>query len=220
MVRPVHHATLATAAKSGITVLGGADDEFYTVLWAERNKRFQHTNAAQGVADMKVWKMLILEYPQLKAAWDLQSATWTISLRGDVLGSASALQDAWDAAYDIMTGSEGEEDEPEDEPVDDGETDEEPRATKSVIKRSYVRKYRAGKGSNGDELATQLRAHLLTATNDDGKPALDVAKMKKFFKLNGCWDARYDNLNPGMVRMNGANRLRNLVRKGHQIVWN
>ena len=46
----------------------------------------------------------------------------------------------------------------------------------------------------------------------------DAARLRAFLKANGCWVDGYEDLNAGMVHMNGANRLRALARKGHKVV--
>jgi hypothetical protein len=47
----------------------------------------------------------------------------------------------------------------------------------------------------------------------------DGVDIKAFAIANAVWDAKYDKLpNPGLVRMNVSNRLRNKINKGHEVV--
>lgn len=104
MVSPVHHATLAKANKLGFTVFGDHGDDFYTVQWPERNKRFQHRSPVQGVEDMRIVKMITLEYPQLVPVYDVDGERWSVchKIKGqkhpEQLASATVLEDAFDLA--------------------------------------------------------------------------------------------------------------------------
>lgn len=47
---------------------------------------------------------------------------------------------------------------------------------------------------------------------------MNVEQIETLARDNEAWDDKYITLNPGMVRMNIGNRLRNLVKKGGSIV--
>lgn len=76
-----------------------------------------------------------------------------------------------------------------------------------VMVKRYHDEYTANGGGNGDLLDETLRSEL---TTDDG---VDVIRLKGMAKTHDVWDARYEALNPGMARMNVANRLRAKIRK-------
>lgn len=93
-----------------------------------------------------------------------------------------------------------------------------PRKTKtetgSVVPADFRVRYKEHSGSCGDELSVRLRKATAAA---DG--SIDIEKLKRLAKANGCWDERYENLNAGLARMNCGNRLRALVRAGKAIKW-
>lgn len=82
------------------------------------------------------------------------------------------------------------------------------KESRSVIKAKYRERYTTPR----DEVAE----HLSSFT--DGK-RIDVKAIREFAERNGCWVERYEELNPGMVRMNVGNRLRAKLRKGEEISW-
>lgn len=103
-----------------------------------------------------------------------------------------------------------------------GEADEEDAGEgKSVIKRKYKQAYRPFKMTCGDDLAALISAHVCTAEKVDGKTVkrINIPKLMRFAKANDCWVSTYRDLNPGMQRMNIANRLRSKVKHGHEVVW-
>ena len=65
-----------------------------------------------------------------------------------------------------------------------------------------------------DDLGKQLSEHI---KGPHGEPSAE--RLQAFAVANGVWQDGYARLNVGMQRMNVANRLRALVRKGHVIVW-
>lgn len=104
MVQPVHHATLAKANKLGFTLTGGHADEAYTIIWPERNQRFTHRDPKQAVEDMRIVKMIALEYPELTAVHDFDNAAWNVCRkvegrkRPELMAAAATLEDAFDLA--------------------------------------------------------------------------------------------------------------------------
>lgn len=112
------------------------------------------------------------------------------------------------AQSDRLIAEVGDEPEAEEEEESEG---------RSVVKKSYKRRYRPFKSTCGDELAQLVRAHLEVKT-EDGK-RIDPDKLRTFAVANDCWRSEYLNLNVGMRRMNVVNRLRAKVAKGHDIVW-
>jgi hypothetical protein len=90
------------------------------------------------------------------------------------------------------------------------------RADKSgVMVKSYHEQYTANGGGNADLLDTTMRDELIVDV--DGEPALDRVRLKKEAVRLGVWNERYETLNPGMARMNVANRLRALIRKEGEV---
>lgn len=237
MVSPVHHATLAKANKSGITVTGGHNDSAYTIIWAERNKRFLHSSATQGLADMLVLKLMTLEYPELVASYFPEEFVWNVAQKkkghkiATLLASAAVLEDAFDLAIAELAdekkpkrakaaGDDEEfEDEDPDEEFEDEDLDEETESEgKSVVKKKYKTIYRPHHATNGDDLVALIAEHV-KEPGDDGRSVVSRKKLQSFAIANGCWDDRYAKLNTGLARMSVGNKLRAKVRKGHVIVW-
>ena len=232
----IHHATLAKAAKLGIVMTQLPDSDVVQAHWTDRNKRGFASNSAGApklLDDMKLWKMITLEYPQLKVTQD-KNYVWSISLRKDVIGEMTTLADAWQMALDVLEPNAAEEDNDADEvgdiaddaeqtkedldAQDDGEDEEE--GGKSVIKRKYKVAYKTFHATCGDELSQLISKHVKTAKGDDGKPRIDPALLERFARANDVWNPDYNKLNVGMRRMNVANRLRSQVDKhDYQIKW-
>ena len=237
----IHHATQAKAAKLGIILTQLPDSDVIQAHWPEKNKRAFVSNSAGApklLDDMKLWKMITLEYPQLKVTQPdlkINEYGWFISLRGDVIGRALTLADAWQQALDVLepaseSDDEGEESGDDDtgedndtseagDIADEPEDEDESEGDKSVVKHKYKLAYKSFKQTCGDELSQLISKHVKTAKGDDGKPRIDRDKLIRFAKANSVWDAKYEMLNLGMARMNVANRLRTLVKKGYEVVW-
>ncbi|MES2542135.1 MAG: hypothetical protein V4583_16370 [Pseudomonadota bacterium] len=81
------------------------------------------------------------------------------------------------------------------------------RMTSGVMVISYHQLYTANGGGCGDNLDITLRALLMP----DGE-AVDLELLRKVADTNGVWAPRWASLNPGMQRMNMANRLRGILR--------
>lgn len=84
-----------------------------------------------------------------------------------------------------------------------------------VMVKTYHELYTANGGGNADLLDTTMRDELMV--EKDGELSLDRAKLKRLAKDHDVWNDRYEQLNPGMARMNVANRLRALIRKDGEI---
>ena len=80
------------------------------------------------------------------------------------------------------------------------------RSKSGVMTLSYHSRYMAQGGGCGDELDSHLRAACL---KEDG---LDLGKIKQIGEANSVWSPAWESLNPGMQRMNLANRLRAKLR--------
>ncbi len=119
-----------------------------------------------------------------------------------------------DGAEDDEEGEEGE-DHPDDEAA--GEDDEEPEP-KSVVKPKYKKAYQPHQHRCGDDLASRITAYV-TYPLKGKKTRIDLGKLQSLAEANGAWQDRYATINPGMRRMNIANRLRALERQGKEIVW-
>lgn len=239
---PLHHATIAKAAKLGVILTTVANSDRVEALWPDRNKRGYVANAGQApglVDDMRVLRMITLEYPSLKVSQPSikkDDYTWIITLRGDVIGSGARLNDAWQSALDILEGpadDESDEENDEDDALDEmdkvaagedpeSDEDEEPDEGKSKIKRKYKTQYKPFKNTNGDDIAQQLSSYLKTVKDPDSKRLkIDPARLERFARANGIWSDEYKKLNMGMQRLNVGNRLRGVISKNpdYQIVW-
>ena len=83
-----------------------------------------------------------------------------------------------------------------------------------VMAASYHRRYESnphGPGCN-DGLDCAMRDEL---TNDDGQ--LDLQLLRQCGEAAGIWTSDWSKLNPGMQRMNCANRLRALLRNNAEV---
>lgn len=228
---PIHHATLAKADKLGVVLTTLPNSDIIQAHWTERNKKGFVANAGQApglVDDMKTLRMLVLEYPQLSAKQPgvkKDAYGWTISLRGDVIGEAPRLADAWDAAFEVLTGGEEGEDAEDGEDIVNGEDtmnealeEEEGDEGKSVVKKKYKTAYRPFHMTCGDELSQLISAHV--KVTEDGQTRIDRDKLEKFAKKNQVWDPKYKMMNSGFMRMNVANRLRGKIRRDKwEVVW-
>lgn len=243
----IHHATAAKAAKLGFTFTQiEGEDSAVLISWNERNKRFTHNNGPQAVEDMSVLRMLTLEYPKLRVVPLLLETgmSWTIYKGTTKIGAAVTLKAAWDQALDVLEGpapakpvktKRAPRDEDADEDGGNGEETEEQELSdaelgledeeegeeggKSVVKRVYKQRYRPFRAKCGDELSVLITTHLTAGKDEDGRVRLDEERIERFARANGVWVDSYALLNVGMRRMNIANRLRAMVKKGYEIVW-
>lgn len=87
-----------------------------------------------------------------------------------------------------------------------------PRTKCGVMPARFHAKYTSQGGGCADVLDQTMR-ELFT----DPKAGTDVAGLKATAEHNGVWNPTWEGLNPGMIRMNTANRLRGLLRRGKQI---
>lgn len=110
------------------------------------------------------------------------------------------------------------EDDEEDGEDDEGDEEQEESGGASIVKKKYKKRYRPFHMKCGDELSGLISNHV-GYEDEAGEWKVDPAKLKRFAKANGCWVEDYKHLNIGQQRMNIGNRLRPLVRKGHDIVW-
>ena len=78
-----------------------------------------------------------------------------------------------------------------------------------VMVKSYHQIYTANGGGCGDTLDATLRAHFTDGTGAN----LDVAALEAFGVDIGLWNPAWAGLNPGMKRMNLANRIRGFLRR-------
>lgn len=215
MVKPVHHATAKAANKAGISITGEAAHEVYTVIWPEANKRFVCEDPAVGLADMRIWQMLSLEYPKLKVAF--KDGRFTLKQGRTLLADDETLTACWDAYCE----QQGESDEGSNDQVENGEDHEdEEKETRSIVKPVFRARYKPHSHTCGDELTGELREYL-QVEDKEGNVAIDAAKLKRFAKANGCWVDTYAALNNGQVRMNVGNRIRAKLRKeeGFEVSW-
>lgn len=117
-------------------------------------------------------------------------------------------------------GDEGDEFEEDGEEEAEVEADDEEESDegKSVVKAKYKQAYKPFKHRCGTSIADQISAHV-AGESEDGKPCVDMKKLKRFARANECWVESYSSLNNGMARMNVANRLNAKIKKGFTVVW-
>lgn len=75
------------------------------------------------------------------------------------------------------------------------------------------KEYMAQGGGCADTLDREMRDAFL-----DPVDGVDVVAVQRTAEANGVWNPRWGSLNPGMIRMNTANRLRAKARRGEEIV--
>lgn len=83
----------------------------------------------------------------------------------------------------------------------------------NVIEPQYRPAYKVSNGC-GDNIQKELAAEFLVDDPETGNPSLDLKRFKAWAKGYDVWQLKYDNLNPGMQRMNVGNRVRGLIRNG------
>lgn len=93
-----------------------------------------------------------------------------------------------------------------------------------VMVKSYHDIYMAQGGGNADNVDTTMREVFMTKSREvptkkgvRAEPALDVDALRNWGVEIGLWNDRWDALNPGMRRMNLANRVRGAIRNGKEI---
>jgi len=85
------------------------------------------------------------------------------------------------------------------------------RTTSGVMPLRHHARYTSNGGGCADELDLVLRE----VYTDHGH-GLDVAGLKLLGESLGLWQGSWDKLNPGMIRMNLANRIRGWLRNNEQ----
>lgn len=102
-----------------------------------------------------------------------------------------------------------------DEDGDEEDEDEEGGQSKSVVKASYKKKYRPNKDRNGDDFANKLHDALFVDEE------FSMGNYTRVCRDNGIDPRKYSGLknkdgspNYGMMRMNVANVLRGMIRRG------
>jgi hypothetical protein len=89
------------------------------------------------------------------------------------------------------------------------------QASLAETMKRYREKYAELGGSVGDQLAVKLRDYIQA---DDGK-SINRERLVAWAKANGLWDAKYEALNNGQVRMNCGNKARALLKRGQELRW-
>ena len=97
------------------------------------------------------------------------------------------------------------------------EAEGEEKPSRSIVPKKYKARYRPFHQTCGDDISTRLAEHVKVRTEDGIR--VDLEKLRRFADANGCWQDKYERLNPGQQRMNVGNRLRAKVAKGHVVVW-
>lgn len=209
MVSKVHPSTLKSAQALGFDIKGEAEDEFYTLTWAEGKRTIAAYDVKDGIAELKLIKMLTAEYPSIRIIQDKNDSTWSLKQGRKVLAEGYAtVTEAWDAHN---ANTEGESQDPEEGDAAGANGEE----GKSIVKKKYRDAYRPNAHTNGDDFAKRLKEYL---TTEDG---VDVQKLMRFAVANKVWDEKYARLNNGQQRMTIGNRLRARMKKeeGFEPKW-
>lgn len=97
--------------------------------------------------------------------------------------------------------------------------EDEPFTSKcGVMDAGWHAKYSAnpdGPGCN-DTIDCTMRSTFMHVTEGSKTPVLDTDALRAFGEALGLWNSRWDTLNPGMQRMNLANRVRGFLRHHDQ----
>lgn len=187
----IHHNTIKKALKAGVRL--EVEDMTVVAYDAKTGKQLAEDNSATVALDKAIAKL-----------------------------AAHTPAKAPKASRKARDEDEFEEDESEAEAdADDAEAEEDEEGSKSVVKAKYKKAYQPHHAKCGDDLSEQITAHVSRSVKVDGKSVtrVDAAALKRLAKANGVWVEGYASLNPGMQRMNVANRLRKLVKDGHEVVW-
>lgn len=110
------------------------------------------------------------------------------------------------------------------DPANYGEDPSKATLMAGVMVKSYHDQYMAQGGGCADNVDVTMREVFMTKSREvqtkkgvRAEPALDVEALRSWGVKIGLWNDRWDALNPGMQRMNLANRVRAKVRKGETI---
>jgi len=100
------------------------------------------------------------------------------------------------------------------------EEEEEAGASGSVVKEAYHDRYSKnphGPGC-GDGLDIALRDAVMRVFVGEKQARVDLVELRKIGEANNRWSRDWESLNPGMQRMNLANRLRAFLRNHEDAV--
>jgi hypothetical protein len=97
----------------------------------------------------------------------------------------------------------------------DGDDAPKLRTKCGVMPASHHARYTANGGGCADVLDVTMRDRFTIVVAK--KPVADVEGLKATAIANGVWNPAWEGLNPGMIRMNTANRLRGLLRRGKSV---
>jgi hypothetical protein len=127
------------------------------------------------------------------------------------------IEDGWKSqAYDSTAEALEEFERGETEFTDPNEdADDEPNLSGSVVKPGYHAAYSSnpeGPGC-GDTLDVEMRRAVMRIAEGSREPRVDLAELRHIGIHNDLWRGEWERLNPGMQRMNLANRLRAYLRQ-------
>lgn len=140
------------------------------------------------------------------------------TMQGDWERAADAAEAAAEHAAALAKGEDGTLEVEEQEEVQEeegGEHDtagEEARRKSGVMPIEYHKQYTANGGGCGDNLDQTLRDAFLTTTG------MQVAEFRAFLVEHNLWRSNWEGVNPGMLRMNGANVIRGRMRNDSEFV--
>jgi hypothetical protein len=106
----------------------------------------------------------------------------------------------WEDLETEETDAEGDE-------TEEGDEDDVRGNKSGVMVKHYHDLYVSNGGGCGDTLDETLRTILV-----DEVEGLNVALLRAIAETNGLWTSKWIGLNPGMQRMNLANRMRSVMR--------
>lgn len=91
------------------------------------------------------------------------------------------------------------------------------KVSRSIVPLKFKAKYASANGTCGDDMALELKA-ATTRLNADKREELDVDALWAIAAQNKLDVSKYVNLNNGQKRMNVGNKLRGLLKAGHDVV--
>lgn len=152
---------------------------------------------------------LKIHHTQIKRAAKLDVIIEEIDGQFRAVNGEGEVTEGYDDVRELLNAVADEEAEFAPIETDDEEEDEDDvRGNKSgVMVKHYHDQYVANGGGCGDTLDETLRNTLV-----DDLEGLNVALLRSIADINELWTAKWAGLNPGMQRMNLANRMRSVLR--------
>lgn len=187
----VHHAITKWAAKNGVAIAANSDDTF-TFTQSSTGISASGSKASDVRADLEA---------KIKADGKAVKVLTGDALVKGMVKVRKAAGKAKSKKAAILKGERAEK-----KTLVTGKS--------GVMKLPYHTRYMNNGGGTGDDLDISLREAVLKVAKGEKKPTLDVDELRKIAQTHDVWKPEYEDLNPGMQRMNVSNRLRAIGRNG------